>query len=79
VPISRGENGQIDVDEGKQLDLYWPITVKGTLWKRERGTLALGGGIKFLSASGELTEDPPRRRVGSHAGHHQWLREGPVA
>lgn len=52
-------NGQFAIGDGCDLDVHWPLTVDGTVWKRESGTLGLGGEPKFISSGGTLTETPP--------------------
>lgn len=54
--LNRGiymKSGRFFVDASCTLDVNWPITMHGRMWKEGTGTLVLGGDVRFDSADGE--------------------------
>ena len=51
--------GSISVPKGVTMNLCWPVTFDGALYKWDVGTLGLGGSAKFLDSDGELADVPP--------------------
>ena len=54
--LNRGiymKSGRFFVDASCTLDVNWPITMHGRMWKEGTGTLVLGGDVRFDSANGE--------------------------
>ncbi len=52
------EKAQFKISKNAVLDLGWPLTVRGQLWKRGEGTVILRGATYHLTADdGELTDD----------------------
>ena len=51
------KGARIRVDEGYTLNCHWPITFYGPLYKMAKGTLALGGGVKFYDKTAKVAVD----------------------